>query len=137
MARQARVFGFKLNMDPLQATKNGYFDFLTRIESTRPRTSTFLASDWANIALVKNGGPDLRLGADARYALDTTVETLEAWNAGDELVTNAASRYLRRGDPDASFVYLGLVDETAHLVGSALPPYAASIATPTPVSAGS
>jgi hypothetical protein len=123
------VFGFKLNMDPGQATKNGYSDFLTRIESVRARTSTFLASDWSNIGLPKNGGPLFGSAMDARYALDTTEETLEAWNAGDEAVTAAASRYLRRGDPDAGFVYLGLVDETAHLVGSALPPYAASITT--------
>ena len=128
MAGQARGVRLQAQHGPGQATKNGYSDFLTRIESVRPRTSTFLASDWSNIALVKNGGPIFG-SADARYALDTTEETLEAWNAGDELVTNAASRYLRRGDPDASFVYLGLVDETAHLVGSALPPYAASIAT--------
>ena len=44
-------------------------------------------------------------------------------------VTQAASRHLRSADPDASFVYLGLVDETAHLVGSATPAYADSIAT--------
>ncbi len=123
------VFGFKFNMDPGQATKNGYLDFLTRIENTRPRTSTFLASDWSNIGLPKNGGPIFGSAMDARYALDTNVETLPAWNAGDEAVTVAASRYLRRGDPDAGFVYLGVVDETAHIVGSALPPYAESIAT--------
>ena len=35
----------------------------------------------------------------------------------------AAARYLRRGDPDAGFVYLGAVDETAHLIGSATPAY--------------
>ena len=44
-------------------------------------------------------------------------------------VTDDAERYLRTGDPDASFVYLGLVDETAHLAGSALPAYATAIAT--------
>jgi arylsulfatase A-like enzyme len=44
-------------------------------------------------------------------------------------VTDASTRYLRRGDPDAGFVYLGLVDETAHLAGSATPTYANAIAT--------
>ena len=44
-------------------------------------------------------------------------------------MTDAATRYLRRGDPDAGFVYLGLVDETAHLAGSATPTYANAIAT--------
>ncbi|HEU0024307.1 MAG TPA: alkaline phosphatase family protein, partial [Thermoleophilaceae bacterium] len=56
-------------------------------------------------------------------------ETIEAWDQGDELVTRESERYLRRGDPDAGFVYLGLVDETAHLAGSATPVYAAAIAT--------
>src|SRR3712207_9329060 len=50
-------------------------------------------------------------------------ETIEAWDTGDAQVTRAATRYLRRGDPDAGFVYLGLVDETAHLAGSATPTY--------------
>ena len=121
------IKGDKLNMDPLQRTKNGYLDFLTRIERTRPSTSTFIASDWANIALPLNGGPIFNT-ADARYALDTNVETLAAWDGGDELVTRATVRYLRNGDPDAGFVYLGIVDETAHLVGSATPSYAAAIA---------
>ena len=56
-------------------------------------------------------------------------ETLENWDRGDIEVTEAAERYLRRGDPDAGFVYLGVVDETAHLVGSATPAYATAIAT--------
>ncbi|MEA2169812.1 MAG: hypothetical protein QOF76_3112, partial [Solirubrobacteraceae bacterium] len=41
----------------------------------------------------------------------------------DGKVTTAAARYLRHGDPDAGFVYLGVVDETAHAVGSATPDY--------------
>jgi len=123
------VDGRKFNADPGQATKNGYLDFLTRIEQSRPRLSTFLASDWANIGLRQNGGPIFGSAMDARFALDTEVETLEAWDGGDQQVTAAAERYLRRGDPDAGFVYLGLVDETAHLVGSALPAYPASITT--------
>jgi hypothetical protein len=123
------VDGTKLNMDPGQATKNGYLDFLTRIESTRPRLSTFLASDWDNIGLAKNGGPIFGTAMDANFAASVPVETIEAWNRGDEQVTRVASRYLRRGNPDAGFVYLGLVDETAHLAGSATPTYAAAIRT--------
>ncbi len=120
------IKGNRLNMDPLQATKSGYLDFLTRIERVRPSASTFIASDWANIALPLNGGPIFNT-ADTRYALNTNVETLAAWDGGDEMVTRATERYLRSGDPDAGFVYLGIVDETAHLVGSATPAYAASI----------
>ena len=123
------VDGTKLNMDPGQATKNGYLDFLTRIENTRPKTSTFLASDWDNIGLAKNGGPIFGSAMDANYAARVTVETLAAWDQGDEQVTTEASRYLRRGNPDAGFVYLGVVDESAHLAGSATPTYANAIAT--------
>ena len=50
------IDGSKFNMDPGQATKNGYLDFLTRIENRRPRPGTFLASDWDNLGLAENGG---------------------------------------------------------------------------------
>jgi Type I phosphodiesterase / nucleotide pyrophosphatase len=123
------VDGTKLNMDPGQATKNGYLDFLTRIEQGRPRLSTFIASDWDNLGLAENGGPIFGTAMDANFAARVTVETVEAWDAGDEQVTRAATRYLRRGNPDAGFVYLGVVDETAHLVGSATPAYARAIRT--------
>ena len=123
------VDGSKLNMDPGQATKNGYRDFLTRIENNASDFDTYLASDWANIGLAENGGPIFGSLEDARFTIGVDNETLAAWNAGDVEVTDDAERYLRTGDPDASFVYLGLVDETAHLAGSALPAYATAIAT--------
>jgi hypothetical protein len=123
------VDGTKLNMDPGQATKNGYLDFLTRIENQRGRLSTYLASDWDNIGLAENGGPIFGTAMDSNFAARVPAETIDNWNQGDAAVTDAATRYLRRGNPDASFVYLGLVDETAHLAGSATPTYAAAIRT--------
>ena len=123
------VDGSKFNMDPGQATKNGYLDFLTRIENGRARLSTFLASDWDNLGLAENGGPIFGSAMDANFAARVPVETIDAWNRGDVEVTAASTRYLRRGNPDAGFVYLGLVDETAHLAGSATPTYANAIAT--------
>jgi hypothetical protein len=123
------IDGSKLNMDPGQATKNGYRDFLTRIENNAADLYTYLASDWANIGLAENGGPIFGSMEDARFTIGVDTETLAAWNAGDVEVTEEAERFLRNGDPDASFVYLGLVDETAHLVGSARPAYANAIAT--------
>ena len=123
------IDGSKVNMDPGQATKNGYLDFLTRIENVRPRLSTFIASDWDNLGLPVNGGPIFGTAMDANFAARVPEERLELWNRGDIQVTQAASRYLRRGNPDAGFVYLGLVDETAHLVGSATPAYRRSLAT--------
>lgn len=123
------IDGSKLNMDPGQATKNGYLDFITRIENARPRLSTFVASDWDNIGLPLNGGPIFGTAMDANFAARVPSETIENWDRGDVQVTRASERYLRRGDPDAGFVYLGLVDETAHLAGSATPTYANAIAT--------
>jgi hypothetical protein len=123
------VDGTKLNMDPGQATKNGYLDFLTRIERSRSQLSTFLASDWDNIGLPLNGGPIFGSAMDANFAARVPAETIDDWNRGDAAVTAAAERYLRHDDPDAGFVYLGLVDETAHLSGSATPTYAAAIRT--------
>jgi hypothetical protein len=123
------VDGARLNMDPGQATKNGYLDFLTRIENARPRLSTFIASDWDNLGLPLNGGPIFGTAMDANFAARVPVETIQAWDAGDAQVTRAAARYLFRGNPDAGFVYLVLVDETAHLAGSETPAYAAAIGT--------
>src|SRR4051794_21098140 len=123
------VDGTKLNKDPGQATKNGYLDFLTRIERARPRLSTFLASDWDNIGLPLNGGPIFGKAMDVNFAARVPAETIADWDAGDASVTSAAERYLRSGSPDAAFVYLGLVDETAHLAGSATPTYATAIAS--------
>jgi Type I phosphodiesterase / nucleotide pyrophosphatase len=123
------IDGSKLNMDPRQATKNGYLDFVTRIENARPGLSTFVASDWDNIGLPLNGGPIFGTAMDANFAARVPSESIANWDRGDVQVTEAAERYLRRGSPDAGFVYLGLVDETAHLAGSATPTYAKAIGT--------
>ncbi len=122
------VDGRKFNMDPKQATKNGYLDFLTRVERGKPRLETYLAADWANLGLPENGGPIFG-PTDERFATRVAEERLELWDAGDVQVTNAARSYLRTGVPDASFVYFGLVDEAAHLAGSATPTYRQSITT--------
>ncbi len=111
------VNGVFLNNDPRQETKNGFPDFLTRLEQLRPQLSTFLASDWPNIGRHENGGPIFGDRIDARHAI-AAPGTIEGYDEGDEEVTNVSARYLREGDPDAGFVYLGVVDEVAHLAGS-------------------
>jgi Type I phosphodiesterase / nucleotide pyrophosphatase len=123
------VDGHLLNMDPKQATKNGYLDFLTRVERSRPSLNTYLASDWDNIGLPLNGGPIFGSAMDAKVTPRVPAETIENWDHADAQVTKAAARYLGNEDPDVSFVYLGLVDETAHLAGSATPTYTNAIAT--------
>ena len=122
------VSGYRLNSDPGQTSKNGYADFLTRAESLRPAVSTFLASNWANIGLPRNGGPIFGPAIDARWSI-AAEDTVDSYNRGDAQLTEASARHLRHGDPDAGFVYLGTVDETAHLIGSATPAYRAAIAT--------
>ena len=120
------VRGIFVNNDPGQATKNGYPDFLTRLEQVRPGLSTFLVSNWANIGRHENGGPIFGDRIDARYAL-AAPGTIEGWDQADQEVTDVAARYLREGDPDAGFVYLGVVDEVAHLAGSRTPRYLQAI----------
>ncbi|MEX2253105.1 MAG: alkaline phosphatase family protein [Thermoleophilaceae bacterium] len=122
-----KVRGVFLNNDPGQATKNGYHDFLTRLEQERPSLSTFLASDWANIGLHENGGPIFSDAIDVKHAL-AAEDSIESYDRGDEEVTGVSTSYLREGSPDAGFVYLGLVDEVAHAVGSATPTYPSAIA---------
>jgi Type I phosphodiesterase / nucleotide pyrophosphatase len=120
------VRGYFLNMDPGQATKNGYLDFLSRIEKTRPSLSTFVAADWPNIADHANGGPIFGDAIDTRLTF-APEGTAESWDAFDQQVADGAARYLREGDPDAGFVYLGVVDETAHTDGSATERYLQAI----------
>jgi hypothetical protein len=122
------VDGHLLNMDPKQATKNGYLDFLTRVERSRPSLNTFLVSDWDNIGLPLNGGPIFGSAMDVKVTPRVPAETIENWDNADAEVTKAAARHLGKGDPDVSFVYLGLVDETAHLAGSETPTYSNAIA---------
>ena len=57
--------GRKFNRDPGQATKNGYLDFITRIEAAAPSLNTYLASDWVNIGTTENGGPIFGSAMDA------------------------------------------------------------------------
>jgi predicted AlkP superfamily pyrophosphatase or phosphodiesterase len=121
------VFGYYINEDPGQATKNGYPDFLSRLEQERPKLSTFVASDWPNISLHEHGGPIFGDQIDAKHAVFAP-GTIPGYDGGDQEVTDAAARYLRKGDPDAGFVYLGVVDEAAHLSGSATPAYSDEIA---------
>jgi len=120
------VNGAFLNMDPRQATKNGYPDFLTRIEQLRPELSTFLASNWGNIGLHESGGPIFGDRIDARSAVSADND-IASWDRSDQEIADVSARYLREGNPDAGFVYLGIVDETAHLDGSANPRYLQAI----------
>ena len=58
------------NLDPEQATKNGYVDFLTRLERVRPRASTFMVGDWGNLGLHFDGGPIFGDAIDEKFDTD-------------------------------------------------------------------
>lgn len=117
-----------LNMDATQADKNGFPDFLTRIEQLSPARRTFSATDWGNLGLPVNGGPIISDAVDAKHAT-ASADTIESYDAGDQADTDAAVGFLRAGGQDAGFVYLGLVDEVAHALGSATEAYTDAIAT--------
>jgi hypothetical protein len=120
------VRGYFINMDPGQSTKNGYLDFLSRVEKARPALSTFIAADWPNLNQHASGGPIFADGIDANLTASPD-DTTESWDAADQQMADGAARYLREGDPDAGFVYLGVVDESAHQQGSATERYLQAI----------
>jgi predicted AlkP superfamily pyrophosphatase or phosphodiesterase len=91
-------------------------DFTTRLAAVH-RRRTFAAGGWEPLFLARQGGP--LLAAPGRLSYVAPIEdTPEAWEVCDERVT-AEAVYVLGGDenPQASFVYLGAVDETAHFLG--------------------
>jgi predicted AlkP superfamily pyrophosphatase or phosphodiesterase len=96
-------------------------DFLSRAYFTDQTRSTFAATSWPPIADPAGPGPIISARADQQRAgLHHLVirdgETYGyRWADGEVM---AASRLaLRDAGPDASFVYLGEVDEAGHLYG--------------------
>ena len=66
--------------------------------------------------LAAAGGPMFR--APGRLScIAPAADTPEAWEDVDEEVTREAVHALSGADPEASFVYLGAVDGTAHFLG--------------------
>ena len=91
-------------------------DFTTRLAAEH-RRRTFAAGGWEPLFLARQGGP--LFAAPGRLSYVAPLEdTPEAWEVCDERVT-AEAAYVLGGDdnPQASFVYLGAVDETAHFTG--------------------
>ncbi|MFJ1702409.1 alkaline phosphatase family protein [Kitasatospora sp. NPDC088346] len=92
-------------------------DFTTRLAATH-RRRTFAAGGWEPLFLARSGGP--LFAAPGRLSYVAPLEdTPQAWEVCDERVTAEAEYVLGRSDddPQASFVYLGAVDETAHFLG--------------------
>ncbi|GAA2148035.1 alkaline phosphatase family protein [Kitasatospora kazusensis] len=92
-------------------------DFTTRLAAVHGRR-TFAAGGWEPLFLARSGGP--LFAAPGRLSYIAPLEdTPEAWEVCDERVTAEAAYVLGSSDddPQASFVYLGAVDETAHFLG--------------------
>lgn len=90
-------------------------DFATRLAAQSGRR-TFVAAGWQPLMQVRDGGPLFRAPSRSTY-VSPVADTPEAWETCDERITEEAVRVLGGDDMDASFVYLGSPDETAHFVG--------------------
>lgn len=90
-------------------------DFATRLARQDGRR-TFTAGGWEPLFLARDGGPLFAAPGRLSY-IAPRADTCEAWEACDDEVTAEAVHVLGTDDPEASFVYLGAVDETGHLRG--------------------
>jgi predicted AlkP superfamily pyrophosphatase or phosphodiesterase len=91
-------------------------DFTTRLARTH-RRRTFAVGGWDPLFLAREGGPLFAAPGRLSY-IGPLEDTPEAWEVCDERTTAEAVTVLTGDDdPQASFVYLGAVDETAHFLG--------------------
>ncbi|WP_343234820.1 alkaline phosphatase family protein [Streptomyces sp. ICC4] len=90
-------------------------DFATRLAQEDGR-KTFVAGGWEPLFLARQGGPLFAAPGRLSY-IAPRADTSEDWDACDDQVTDDAVRVLATDDPEVSFVYLGAVDETGHLLG--------------------
>ncbi|KQO64435.1 alkaline phosphatase family protein [Curtobacterium sp. Leaf261] len=106
-------------------------DFLSRAFFADQRRTTFAAADWPPLVDPAGPGPVIAFRDDQRrsgmHAVVLRDGELRGYDAMDGEITAAAELAIREAGPDASFVYLGAVDEAGHLHGGASPEYAATV----------
>lgn len=90
-------------------------DFTTRLARQDGR-KTFVAAGWEPLVLARDGGPLFAAPSRLSY-IAPRADTSEDWQVCDDQVTAEAVHVLETDDPEVSFVYLGAVDETGHLLG--------------------
>lgn len=90
-------------------------DFATRLARQDGRR-TYVAAAWEPLVTVADGGPMLRRPTRLTHHAPTA-DTPDAWEEADASTVRDAVRVLTHEDPEASFVYLGAPDETAHHLG--------------------
>ncbi|MFI6943804.1 alkaline phosphatase family protein [Streptomyces sp. NPDC050418] len=94
-------------------------DFASRL-TCEHGASSYVAAGWQPLLTAAHGGPLFRTPGRTTF-IAAPADTVEAWDATDEAITRAAVTVLTEDDPEASFVYLGAVDETGHVLGCAEP----------------
>ncbi|SNX65770.1 HAD superfamily hydrolase (TIGR01509 family) [Streptomyces sp. TLI_55] len=90
-------------------------DFATRLAEQDGRR-TFVAAGWRPLMQVRDGGPLFRAPSRSVF-IEPVADTPKSWERCDEQITDAAAAVLAADEVDASFVYLGAPDETAHFLG--------------------
>lgn len=106
-------------------------DFLSRASAADPRRRTFAVADWPPLVDPAGPGPVVAAREEDRQAGRHVVVLRDGERHGydpmDAEITTEAEIAIRDAGPDASFVYLGAVDEAGHRYGGASPEYAAAI----------
>lgn len=104
-------------------------DFLTR--ASHQGRSTFAAVGWPPLADPEGPGPILATRRDdqraGRHRLVIRDGETYGYRSADGDVAAFARLAIRDAGPDASFVYLGEVDEAGHLYGGVSPEYDAAV----------
>ncbi|MFE7060177.1 HAD-IA family hydrolase [Streptomyces californicus] len=90
-------------------------DFATRLARQDGRR-TYVAAAWEPLVTVADGGPMLRRPTRLTHHAPAA-DTPAAWEEADAAIVRDAVAVLTHEDPEASFVYLGAPDETAHHLG--------------------
>lgn len=101
-------------------------DVLSRAHLANPRATTFAAVGWPPLVDPAGPGPVVRTRAEQQLARQHRIIVrdgeLYGYRYADGEIS-ACSRLAIEHGPDASFVYLGEVDEAGHLHGGASPEY--------------
>jgi predicted AlkP superfamily pyrophosphatase or phosphodiesterase len=88
-----------------------YPDFLRRLKQVRPAAKTALFASWEPIA------KDIVMAVDVSKVFTPKDGKAANWVAADRQVAEAAAQHLAEDNPDAVFVYFGLVDGLGHAKG--------------------
>lgn len=106
-------------------------DLLSRAFFADPSKTTFAAVSWPPLADPAGPGPVISVRPDqqrsGQHRLVIRDGETYGYRYGDGEITASARLALRDAGPDASFVYLGEVDEAGHLFGGVSTEYTAAL----------